>query len=57
MTKLTALEYRVLAALLESSAGNGHDFGYIEDALLDSFNVGITGCEGLNRFYDFAVRR
>jgi hypothetical protein len=35
----------------------GHTFGYIEDALPDSFYVGITGCEGLNRFYDFTVRR
>ena len=34
----------------------GHTFGYIEDALPDSFYVGITGCEGLNRFYDFTVR-
>ena len=35
----------------------GHTFGYFEDALPDSFYVGITGCEGLNRFYDFTVRR
>ena len=34
----------------------GHTFGYAEDALPDSCQVGITGCEGLNRFYDFAVR-
>lgn len=35
----------------------GHTFGYLDDALPDSFYVGITGCEGLNRFYDFTVRR
>ena len=28
----------------------GHTFGYLDDALPDSFYVGITGCEGLNRF-------
>lgn len=32
MTTLTALERKVLAVLLVSSAGNGHDFGFIEDA-------------------------
>jgi hypothetical protein len=35
----------------------GHTFGYNDDALPESFFVGITGCEGLNRFYDFSVRR
>jgi hypothetical protein len=35
----------------------GHAFGYIEDALPESFYVGITGCEGLNRFYDFTVSK
>jgi hypothetical protein len=35
----------------------GHTFGYFDDALPDPFYVGITGCEGLNYFYDFAVRR
>jgi hypothetical protein len=35
----------------------GHSFGYFDDALPDTCYVGITGCEGLNRFYDFAVRR
>lgn len=28
----TELELKVLRALHESSAGNGHDFGFIEDA-------------------------
>jgi hypothetical protein len=35
----------------------GHTFGYIDDGLPESFFVGITGCEGLNRFYDFTVWR
>jgi len=30
--KLTALEKSVLTALVKSSAGNGHDFGLIEEA-------------------------
>ena len=34
----------------------GHSFGYFDDALPDACYVGITGCEGLNRFYDFTVR-
>ena len=35
----------------------GHTFGYFDDDLPDSSYVGITGCEGVNRFYDFTVRR
>ena len=35
----------------------GHTFGYFDDGLPDACYVGITGCEGLNRFYDFSVRR
>ena len=35
----------------------GHTLGYYDEALPDSFYVGITGCEGLNRFYDFSVHR
>ena len=34
---------------------DGHEFGYIDDSLPDSFHVGVTGCEGLNRFYNFKV--
>ena len=33
----------------------GHTFGYTEDTLPDSCHVGITGCEGQNRFYNFSV--
>lgn len=32
-----------------------HKFDYIEGSLPDNFYVGITGCEGINRFYDFTV--
>lgn len=39
---------------LSVTIGN-HEFGYIDDSLPDNFYVGITGCEGINRFYDFAV--
>ena len=33
----------------------GRTFGYSDDALQLSYWVGITGCEGRNRFYDFSV--
>jgi hypothetical protein len=51
-----ALEVKKVGKTLKISVA-GHAFGYIEDALSESFYVGITGCEGVNRFYDFAVRR
>jgi hypothetical protein len=50
------LEVRKTGKALTVSVA-GHTFGYIDDALPESFFVGITGCEGLNRFYDFSVRR
>ena len=34
---------------------DGREFGYIDDSLPGVFHVGITGCEGLNKFYDFKV--
>lgn len=34
-----------------------HEFGYLDETLPDEFYVGITGCEGVNRFYDFEVRK
>ena len=34
---------------------DGHEFGYMDNSLPDEFYVGIAGCEGRNRFYDFAV--
>ena len=33
----------------------GHKMGFLDNSLPDVFHVGITGCEGVNRFYDFAV--
>lgn len=35
---------------------DGHEMGYMDESLPDEFYVGITGCEGVNRFYDFAVK-
>lgn len=34
---------------------DGHEFGFINDVLPGKYRVGITGCEGINRFYDFRV--
>ena len=34
----------------------GHEFGYVDNDLPDSFYAGIIGCEGRNRFYDFAIK-
>jgi hypothetical protein len=32
-------------------------FGYVDPSLPDDFRIGITGEEGVNRFYDFAVKQ
>ena len=32
-------------------------FGYVDPALPDDYQVGITGEEGVNRFYDFAIEQ
>ncbi|MBU0713869.1 MAG: hypothetical protein KJ964_00760 [Verrucomicrobia bacterium] len=34
---------------------DGHTLGYHDEALPESCYVGITGCEGLNKFYDFSI--
>ena len=34
----------------------GHQFGYVDNDLPDSFYAGIIGCEGRNRFYDFKIK-
>lgn len=34
---------------------NNQRFGYMDDSLPDSYFVGIIGCEGRNRFYDFKI--
>jgi hypothetical protein len=36
---------------------NGKEFGYTDDSLPKEFYVGITGCEGINRFYDFKISK
>ncbi len=33
----------------------GHTFGYRDESLPDEFYVGITGCEGVNKFYKMEV--
>ncbi|MCC7492468.1 MAG: hypothetical protein IT204_08990 [Fimbriimonadaceae bacterium] len=33
----------------------GHEFGYLEPALPARYWVGLTGCEGLNLFYDLGI--
>lgn len=32
-----------------------HTFGYLDKDLPEDYFVGITGCEGINRFYDFNI--
>lgn len=34
---------------------DGHEFGYLDESLPDTFYVGVTACEGINRFYDFQI--
>lgn len=36
---------------------DGREFGYMDNSLPDEFYAGITGCEGINHFYDFSVRK
>ncbi len=36
---------------------NGKKFGYTDDTLPKVFHVGLTACEGINRFYDFKVSK
>jgi hypothetical protein len=33
----------------------GKEFGYTDDSLPKEYYVGLTACEGINRFYDFKV--
>ena len=40
-----------------TAAIDGRLMGYHEPNLPEEFFAGITGCEGVNRFYDFAVCR
>ncbi|MGA2621819.1 MAG: hypothetical protein ABSF26_29815 [Thermoguttaceae bacterium] len=50
------LEVKKTGKTLTVSVG-GHTFTHTDDALPEAFYVGITGCEGINRFYNFSVRR
>lgn len=34
-----------------------HEFAYLDSSLPYEFHVGITGCEGVNRFYDFSIQK
>ena len=34
----------------------GHEIGYVDNDLPDTFYAGIIGCEGRNTFYDFKIR-
>lgn len=34
---------------------DGHTFGYTDESLPGTAYVGVTGCEGVNRFYDLTV--
>ncbi|MCX7049074.1 MAG: hypothetical protein NTX50_26765 [Candidatus Sumerlaeota bacterium] len=54
-TKYT-LEVKKTGKVLTVSVAS-HTFGYADDSLPDSCYIGITGCEGQNRFYDFTMRR
>lgn len=49
--KLTSLERKVLVALFESSKGNGHDFGFIEDAR------GVVGSDQLGGIVASLVKK
>ena len=40
----------------EVSAG-GHKFGFVDDLLPKKYFVGIVACEGVNRFYNFEVKK
>ena len=34
---------------------DGREFGYFETSLPAQYYIGITGCEGLNKFYDMTI--
>ena len=51
-TLVVEIKGKRLSAMID-----GHTFGYIDESLPDELYVGVTGCEGLNSFYDMAVMR
>lgn len=57
------VKYRLKVEIVPAGGGKrmtvfveGQKLAYAIDALPDEFHVGITGCEGINRFYDFEVQ-
>lgn len=36
---------------------DGHMFGHADESLPTKVYVGVTGCEGLNYFYDMTVKQ
>jgi len=57
-------KYRLTVKLARTSRGktltvivDNHEVGYLDDGLPDEFHAGVTGCEGVNRFYDFRVEK
>jgi len=57
-------KYRLVVRIRRTSKGKmltvqvaGHEMGYTDNSLPDVVHVGITGCEGRNRFYDFQVEQ
>ena len=38
-------------------SANGHSFGFIDDLLPKKYFAGIVACEGVNRFYDFEIKK
>jgi len=35
---------------------DGHEFGYLDESLPAQYHVGVTGCEGLNHFYNMSIK-
>lgn len=50
------LDFSVRGPMMTISA-DGKTFGFFDEALPRSFHAGITGCEGINHFYDFSVKK
>ena len=50
------LAYTKRGKVMTVSCGD-KTFGYTDNSLPDSYYVGLTGCEGRNRFYDFKVKQ
>ncbi|MFZ4694890.1 MAG: hypothetical protein ACOYMV_07165 [Verrucomicrobiia bacterium] len=36
---------------------DGKSFGYRDESLPEDYFVGITGCEGINRFFDIKIEK